>query len=72
MIPILGISVWLIAKVFVVLFLILYVIFALVVIRQVKLMVDTIEVGFELPLKLIAFLHLVFAFIVLLIALTAL
>jgi hypothetical protein len=37
-----------------------YIIFALVVVRQVNHMTDTLEVGFETPVRLLALLHLLF------------
>lgn len=42
--------------------LVLYLIFAIVVLRQVKLMTDTLEVGFEGPILAAAWLHLILAF----------
>lgn len=39
----------------------IYVVFAFVVIRQVQLMTKTLEVGFEAPIRFIAWLHLLFA-----------
>lgn len=57
-----------IIKVFVVFGLALYVIFALVVVRQVQLMTDTLEVGFESQVRLLALIHLIFAVGVLLLA----
>ncbi|KKT32575.1 MAG: hypothetical protein UW21_C0021G0005 [Candidatus Woesebacteria bacterium GW2011_GWB1_44_11b] len=39
----------------------LYIIFALVVVRQIQLMTETLEVGFEMPIKLLGFFHLLFA-----------
>ncbi len=61
MIPILGISIWLIVKVMYLIALGVYVLFAIVVVRQVQLMTDTVEVGFETPIRLIAILHLLVA-----------
>lgn len=69
LLPFIGISVWAIAKVFVVFALILYTIFALVVVRQVQLMTDTLEVGFERPIQVLALIHLLFAVSVLIFAL---
>ena len=68
-IPILGVSVWLIAKIFASCAFLLYIVFAVVVVRQVQLMTDTLDVGFELPLRMLALGHLIFAVIVLLTAL---
>ncbi len=39
----------------------IYFIFAIVVIRQTIHMTDTLEVGFETPIKIAAWLHLFFA-----------
>lgn len=69
MIPILGISVWLIAKIFILIAFFLYIIFSVVVVRQVELMTGTLEVGFETQLKLLSYLHLLFAVAVFLAAL---
>lgn len=68
-IPLLGISIWLIAKIFVLIGLLLYLAFSLVVIRQVQLMIETVEVGFEAPIKFLAYVHLAFAVLVLILAL---
>lgn len=39
----------------------LYIIFAFVVVRQVNQMTDTLEVGFEGPIRFAAWLHFLFA-----------
>lgn len=67
-----DISVLGIAKAFVLFALGLYIIFALVITRQVGLMTRTIEVGMEFLIKLIAWAHFVFAVFVFLTALTIL
>ena len=67
-IPLIGISIWLIIKIFAVIALAIYLVFAVVVVRQVQLMTQTLKVGFEAPLKLFAYAHLVFAIVVLLAA----
>jgi len=69
MIPILGMSVWLIVKIFAILAFLIYLLFALVIVRQVRLMTETIQVGFETPLKFLSYVHLTFAGVVLLLAL---
>lgn len=66
--PIFGISLTLIGKIFVLFGLGIYIIFALVVVRQVNLMIATIRVGFESFIRLIAWAHLIFAVVVFLIA----
>ncbi len=64
----LGIPVLLIAKIFALIGLGLYIVFALVVVKQVSLMVATIEVGLEFWIKLVAYMHLAFAIFVFLAA----
>lgn len=71
-IPLIGISIWTIAKVLVIFALVIYSIFAVVVVRQVQLMIETINVGIESALKTLAYAHLAFALIVLLVALIVL
>lgn len=61
MVPILGISVWLIAKVLVLIALAIYLVFAVVVIRQISLMIETVEAGFETPIRLLGWGHFLFA-----------
>lgn len=68
MIPILGISVWGIVKIGILIILAIYIIFAFVVVRQVQLMTDTLEVGFESQLKFLSFMHFLFAIGVLIFA----
>ncbi|EKE06391.1 MAG: hypothetical protein ACD_19C00014G0005 [uncultured bacterium] len=58
-------SVWPIIKILVIILLGIYIVFAFVIVRQVQLMTDTLEVGFEKQLKFLAFLHFLFAIAVL-------
>ena len=53
-------------------FLALYIAFAVAVVRQVKLMIKVLNGTFELPLQVIALAHLTLAVLVFLIALTTL
>ena len=69
MIPIPGTLIWGVAKGFILVAFFLYIIFSLVVVRQVQLMTETLEVGFEAQLKTISYLHLAFAILVFLAAL---
>lgn len=62
-------SVWLVVKLFFIVGLVVYLVFALVVVKQADLMTSTIEMGFKTPIKLLAWGHLIFAVIVLLLAL---
>lgn len=71
-IPILGISVWLIVKIFFLIGLLVYIIFAFVVLKQVNIMADTLDVGFEIPVKLLSIAHFLFAIGILLFALITL
>ena len=50
----------------------LYIAFAVVVVRQVKLMTATLELGHERVIKILSLVHLVFAIIVFLLALVIL
>ena len=58
-------SVLILIKIATLLFLLFYLIFAGVVIKQVKIMTETLEVGFEGPIKAIALIHFIFALTVL-------
>ncbi|MCX6706414.1 MAG: hypothetical protein NTV24_04950 [Candidatus Woesebacteria bacterium] len=60
-IPLIGVSVWLAVKIFVLLFLAIYIIFALVVIRQIKLMSETLDMGLNLPIRFVGWAHFLFA-----------
>jgi len=68
-IPILGVSVWFIIKIFVLISMLLYIAFALVIVRQVQLMTKTLKAGFEFPVKTLALLHLISAAVVFALAL---
>lgn len=64
----LGIPVWGIARWFVFLGLVVYLVFSLVLVRQVQLMTRTLDVDFEKPIQILALFHLVFAIGVLVLA----
>lgn len=57
----LVLSFWSIIKIFILIFLGIYVVFSLVIIKQISLMATTIEIGFEKQLKLLGYLHFLFA-----------
>lgn len=63
-IPVVGISIWLIAKIFALFALFIYVLFSLVVIRQVRLMIETLDVGLGYPLKLASYAHFILSILV--------
>ena len=60
------------AKAAVLLFLSLYIPFALIVVRQVKLMTSVLNGTIDLPLRALALLHLILSIGVLILAITAL
>jgi hypothetical protein len=59
-----GFNIWSLIKVLIVIILGMYIIFAYVLTRQVKLMTKTLQLGFEAPTKFLSFIHLVFAIVV--------
>ena len=61
MIPFTTISVLSIVKLATLIILTIYLIFALVVVRQVRLMTDTLQLGFEGIVIFLSYLHLIFA-----------
>lgn len=64
-----NLPVWGIAKIFVLIGLFIYIIFGFVIVRQVKLMTDTVQTGFEFMMKLLGYIHFLFAIAVFLFAL---
>ncbi len=56
-----SLSIWSLIKVFVIVLLGIYIIFAYVIVRQVQLMTDTLVIGFEKQLKFLAFVHFLFS-----------
>lgn len=62
-------SIWLLVKVLFLVGLSVYLIFAAVVVRQVYLMTETLEVGFETPVRALVWLHLAVAIGVFILAL---
>lgn len=65
----LNLSIWVVAKVFVLIALGLYIAFAVMVLREVSLMNRTLKGVFNLPITIIAWLHLVFALLIFVFAL---
>lgn len=63
------IDIWFFAKIFFLLAILTYVVFASVVVRQVYLMTTTLEVGFETPIRVLAWVHLAAAILIFLFAL---
>jgi hypothetical protein len=67
-----GFNIWIIIKIFSLAILAIYIIFAFVVTRQVKVMTETLTLGFESVARFLSLFHLVFAIVVFVIALVVL
>lgn len=67
-----GSSMALLAKIGIIIFLIVYIVFSFTVRKQVKIMTDTLEVGFESQIKAIALFHVIVSVVVLVIAIIVL
>ncbi|HTK03158.1 MAG TPA: DUF5657 family protein [Alphaproteobacteria bacterium] len=68
----LDFNVWILVKTLALVLLGMYLVFSLVVVRQVKMMTDTLQLGFETPAKFLAYFHLAFAVFVFIAALVIL
>lgn len=69
MIPLTNISIFFVIKIATLILLGFYLIFAIIVVRQTKLMTDTLQLGFEIPVIIMSYVHLVFSILVFLSAL---
>jgi hypothetical protein len=67
--PIFGISIWLVVKIAAMILLGMYLIFALVVVRQIRVMTTTLSLGYGGFITLLGYVHLAFAILVFLAAL---
>jgi small-conductance mechanosensitive channel len=67
-----GFNIWIIVKFFSLVILGMYIVFAFVVTRQVKVMTETLTLGFESVAKYLSLFHLLFAVLVFIIALIVL
>lgn len=65
-------TVWGIVKIFFMIGLAVYLIFALVVVQQVKIMSNTIKLSFEFPIKILSIIHLLAALVLFIFALVTL
>lgn len=54
-------TIWSVIKVLILIFLCIYIIFSLVLIKQVQMMTTTLEIGFEKQLKFLSIVHSLFA-----------
>jgi hypothetical protein len=59
-----GFNIWILIKALALVLLGMYIIFAFVIVRQVKLMTNTLQLGSESLVKLLSYLHLAFAILV--------
>ena len=59
-----GFNDWILLKALALVILGVYLVFAFVIIRQVRLMTETLRLGFEKPAKFLSYVHLVFALFV--------
>ncbi len=69
---IINFNFWIIIKIFFLLALALYIVFAFVITKQVKVMTETITLGFEPIAKFLALFHLCFSILVFIVALVVL
>ena len=65
-------TIWSVVKIFFIVGLSVYLIFALVVVQQVRIMSETVKLSFELPIKILSVIHLLFALVLLVFAIVAL
>lgn len=62
------ITTWFLVKIASLILLGMYLVFALVVVRQIKLMTDTLQLGYEGFVRMLGYIHLIFAILVFLAA----
>jgi hypothetical protein len=67
-----GFNIWFLVKALALVLTAMYLVFAFVIIRQVRLMTNTLHLGFENSVKALYFLHLAFAVLVFLTAIVIL
>lgn len=65
-------QIWGAVKIFFTIGLLVYLIFAFVIVRQVQIMTETVKLSFEFPIKILALIHLFFALSILIYALIVL
>lgn len=69
---IINFNIWIIIKILAMIVLGIYVLFAFVIKRQVRVMTDTLTLGFEPLVKFLSFFHLIFAILVFIVAIIVL
>ena len=55
-------------KIGIIAFLVIYNVFSVIVVKQVRIMTEALEVGFEAPVRLLAYAHLTFSLGILILA----
>jgi hypothetical protein len=68
----LNFNIWAVIKILSLAALGLYVVFAFVITRQVKVMTDTLSLGFESVAKFLAFIHLILSIFIFIVAMMVL
>lgn len=69
---IMNISVWSVAKILILIALIIYLIFAIVVIRQVNTMTKVVSGQLNIPLKILSWVHLLLTLLVIILSIVVL
>lgn len=64
-----GVPAWMIVKISVLIFLFIYIIFAIIVTRQINLMSETLDVEFDEIIKVIGMFHLIISVAIFLLSL---
>lgn len=64
--------IWSVVKIFFIVGLSVYLIFALVIMRQIQIMSETVKLQFELPIKILGLAHFLFALSLLVFSILAL
>lgn len=67
-----ALTIWLLVKILFLIGLAIYIAFAVIVVRQVNLMIQALNGGFDFPIKLISWIHLGVAIAIFLLALVIL
>lgn len=69
---IMNISVWAVAKVFILIAMLVYLVFAIVVIQQVNAMTKVVSGQLNIPLKILSWIHLLMTLFVIILAIVIL
>lgn len=69
---VININIWLVVKIFVLLALLFYMVFSYLIVRETSLMIKTVKADFNLPIKIISWIHFGFSVLVFILALIVL